>query len=213
METVLRYGVIAAFFISAVVLTFLVLKTLSFGRRSLNAAPRGNWKKGVFYAFGQGMMPWEKESAKNHLITYMAGFCYHFGILAALFYLFSLVIPFTCGIVVINILQVLMAAGAVCGLGLFLKRSLKQFMRSLSCPDDFIANLLVDLFIILSFLNSSLINLKPILFSVSILMLLYIPIGKIRHCFFFFYSRILFGHFYGRRGVFPRSQHQFKVSR
>jgi len=210
METVLRYGVIAAFFISAVVLTFLVLKTLSFGKRSLNAAPRGNWKKGVFYAFGQGMMPWEKESAKNHLLTYMAGFCYHFGIFAALVYLLSLVIPFACGKRVINILQVLMASGAVCGLGLLLKRSLKQFMRSLSCPDDFIANLLVDLFIVLSFLNSSLINLKPILFSVSILMLLYIPTGKIRHCFFFFYSRILFGHFFGRRGVFPRSQHQFK---
>ncbi len=211
METVLRYGVIAAFFISAGALVSLVLKTFSFGKRSLHAVPRGNWKKGVFYAFGQGMMPWEKESARKHLITYMAGFCYHFGIFAAFFYLLSLVIPFTYGKVVMNILQVLMAAGAVCGLGLLLKRSLKQFMRSLSCPDDFIANLLVDIFIILSFLNSSLINLKPALFFVSISMLLYIPIGKIRHCFFFFYSRILFGHFFGRRGVFPRSQHQFKV--
>jgi len=155
VETVLRYGVIAAFFISAVVLIILVLRTLSFGKRSLNAEPRGNWKKGVFYAFGQGMMPWEKESAKNHLITYMAGFCYHFGIFAAFFYLLSLAIPFACGKVVINILQVLMAAGVVCGLGLLLKRSLKQFMHSLSCPDDFIANLLVDLFIVLSFLNSA----------------------------------------------------------
>jgi len=37
-------------------------------------------------------------------------------------------------------------------------------------------------------------------------MFLYIPVGKIRHCFFFFYSRILFGLFYGRRGVLPQNK-------
>ena len=47
----------------------------------------------------------------------------------------------------------------------------------------------------------------PLFFLLAIVMILYIPVGKIRHCFFFFYTRILFGLFYGRRDVLPPKTH------
>ena len=85
----LKYGVILSFLLSIISLTILVLKTFSFGKKLLYAEPRGNKKKGIFYAFGRGMMPWEKESARKHLPTYIGGILYHTGIFVALIYLFS----------------------------------------------------------------------------------------------------------------------------
>jgi hypothetical protein len=32
---------------------------------------------------------------------------------------------------------------------------------------------------------------------------LYVPLGKIRHCFFFFAARCHMGAHFGRRGTFP----------
>jgi len=44
---------------------------------------------------------------------------------------------------------------------------------------------------------------NTLFFVVAVVMFLYVPLGKIRHCFFFFYARILLGLFYGKRGVWP----------
>lgn len=203
MEPILKIAVAVSAACTAGILIWQVIRTLGFGRQTLNAEPRGDWRRGVVYAFGQGMMPWEKESARKHLITYASGFGYHFGIFSGLFYLFTMIAGIFLPEAGLNVVRFFMAAGLVFGLGLLIKRFSHAAMRSLSCPDDYVANILVDLFLILSLLDSFGIPVRiPLLFE-SILLLLYIPVGKIRHCFFFFYSRILFGFFFGRRGVFP----------
>ena len=56
-------------------------------------------------------------------------------------------------------------------------------------------------FIFLALLDTLLGGIRPVLNIITIVVLLYVPVGKIRHCFFFFYSRILFGMFFGRRKV------------
>ena len=206
MITILQYGVIFSFFVSLTILLFLLVRTRSFGNKQLLSAPRGSWKKGIIYAFGKGMMPWEKESAQKHLWTYMAGFIYHFGIFAAFAYLIHLLILGSLNSILLNILRIAMVCGVVCGMALLVKRSFRTTLRKLSCPDDYAANAFVDLFILLALLDTVFPAIRPILFAQSIILLIYIPIGKIRHCFFFFYSRILFGYFFGRRGVFPQKQ-------
>ena len=211
METLLRYFLIIAALLSLGGLIRLLLQAFSFGRRTLHSAPQGDWKKGVLYAFGQGMMPWEKESAKKHLVTYTAGFLYHFGIFAAFAYLWLTVIKLSPSRPVLLVLQLFMGSGLVCGMGMLLKRIFREYMRRISCWDDYIANILVDLFLLLALLDSLTANMRLVLYTEAIVMILYIPLGKIRHCFFFFYSRILFGYFFGRRGVFPRSQGRFRV--
>jgi len=203
---IFRYGVLAAFFVSLFSLVILTLKTFSFGRKSLRSRPQGSIRKGIVYAFGRGMMPWEKESAAKHIPTYLAGMVYHTGVFAALFYLFSLIILFPLPLMCVQVFRILIFCGILCGLGLFIKRIYKSPMRKISCPDDYAANLLVDIFLIFSLLDTFTNNLRPYLFIVSLVMLLYIPLGKIRHCFFFFYSRLLFGKFFGRRGVLVLEQ-------
>jgi hypothetical protein len=203
MVKILEIGVICVSLFTAALLALQVAGTFKYGRSRLRSVPRADWRKGVIYAFGKGMMPWEKESARKHLLTYLAGFGYHFGIFSAFIYLyaavFSIQVPPAAGM----ILKILTGAGLIFGLGLFIKRSAKNDMRRISSPDDFASNLLVDLFLLLALLNMFGVPARNLFYGESILLLLYIPVGKIRHCFFFFYSRIIFGRFYGRRGVFP----------
>jgi hypothetical protein len=202
----LKFGVFVSFGLSLFLLTYLVLHTLSFGKRQLHSKAEATRWKGVAYAFSLGMMPWEKESAAKHLPTYVAGIFYHIGIFAAIFYVLfsaaSLSLPET----VLSPFRALLAVGFICGTGLLLKRTVKRQMRYISCPDDFAANILVDLFILSGFLSSLLSAAIPVFKILAILTFLYMPLGKIRHCFFFFYSRILFGSYFGRRRVLPHSQ-------
>ena len=204
MLTILRWGVIASFLICITFLIIMVLKTRSFGRKPVYAKSQGKGKKGIFYAFGKGMMPWEKESARRHILTYIGGTLYHGGIFAAFFYLFSLVISFEMIMPLKFLFSILMGLGFFSGVGLLVKRILLVPLRKISCTDDFAANLVVDMFLVLALLNTFYSGLKTYLYAISIILFLYIPAGKIRHCVFFFYTRILFGLFYGRRGVLPK---------
>ena len=210
MEAFLRITVILAFILSAAALLAVIIHTFSFGKKPLHAAPGGDWRKGVAYALGQGMMPWEKESARKHILTYFSGLMYHIGIFASLFYLISLLVPIQLSLSLLLFLKTLTASGLACGLGLLLKRNFNDHMRRISCPDDFIANGLVDLFLLFALMDMFILGFRALFYLTAISMLLYIPVGKIRHCFFFFYSRILFGRFFGRRGVYPSTQSHYK---
>jgi len=205
MLSLFKYGVILSFFFSLVFLSISVLKTFSFGKKTYNAQPRGDWKKGVLYAFGKGLMPWEKESAKKHLPTYVAGIFYHGGIFTSFFYLLSLIFPFRLNTLIIFLVRLLISLGFLGGLGLFLKRIFHVPLRKISCPDDFASNLIVNIFLAFALICTFTWTLIPFFYLIAILMFFYIPLGKIRHCFFFFYIRILFGLFYGRRGVLPKN--------
>ena len=208
MLSLLRFGVIFSFLLSAIALSLLVLKTFSFGKKTLYAKPRGDAKKGVFYAFGRGMLPWEKESSGKHLPSYFAGMFYHTGVFAALFYLLSLIFSLELSGFLVNILRLLFVLGFMGGLILFSKRIFLPAMRKISSPDDFAANIIVDLFLIFALVHTYSARAATLFFLLAIVMFLYIPVGKIRHCFFFFYTRILFGLFYGRRGVLPPKTHK-----
>ena len=210
MESIFKILVIAALCVSAAAMAAVIWKNFSFGKRPLFAASKADPKKGVAYALGQGMMPWEKESAKKHIPTYIIGFVYHFGIFAGFFYLVLRIFSIPVGALVLIPLKILILIGLVSGLGLFVKRASLKYMWKISCPDDFLANLLVDLFLVFSLVDFYYPGFRAVYYLTAIFLLLYIPVGKIRHCFFFFYSRILFGRFFGRRGVYPRSQHQYK---
>jgi hypothetical protein len=200
---VLKYGVIISFFISVISLSILVLRTFSFGKRPLYAEPKGDVKKGIVYAFGKGMMPWEKESALKHLPSYIGGILYHLGILAGGFYLLVTLVPIDLPTLVLLFMRIAMVVGVISGAALLLKRILLPQMRVLSCPDDFAANIIVNIFVLAALFHTFYPGITHLFFLAAVIMFLYMPLGKIRHCFFFFYIRILFGMFYGRRDIFP----------
>lgn len=198
----LRALTLAAAAASLGVLVLMVFRTFSYGRREYLSAPRGYGGRGLVYAFGRGML--DKESVSRHRPTMAGGALYHLAIFAGLAYVLWTALPLRIS-PPLWAFRPLLLVGAVVGLSLFVKRTAKPHLRRLSCPDDFFANLFVDTFLLLALLHTFIPALEPVLLGVSVLLFVYIPLGKIRHCFFFFYTRIVFGLHFGRRGALPGS--------
>lgn len=167
---------------------------------------KGNISHGITYAFTTGMMPWTKESTRLHVIAYLRGIGFHVGIFAAI------------GAVIISpfwgylplflswILSWILFLGAILGAAGGIMRIMEHNLKGLSLPDDHFAVWLTTLFITttgLAVLNDAF--MIP-MYGVSAIMFTYVPVGKIRHCLYFFFSRFFLGKFFGRRGVLPHPE-------
>lgn len=194
--------VLASAAVCLLALVWQIFRTLRYRRLGDPSVPAGSAAAGVFYAFGPGMAPWAKESARAHLPTWTAGVLYHMAVFAAFFMLGLSIIghPLPPGLEIG--IRLVLTAGLVAGLGLFAKRLVSPSLAPISCPDDFASNLMVDGFLVLA-LAATWQAAVPSFLIWGVVLLLYIPFGKIRHCVFFFYTHILFGRFFGRRGVLP----------
>lgn len=171
--------------------------------------PRGDVRKGILYAFTLGMAPWEKESTRQHWLAYFRGIFFHVGIFTAFAVLFAS--PW---------LEQLPAWGRWIGLLLTGAGALFGFLgipmrlqgpneRKLSLPDDYFSVFLTSLFIALAFVVLLAPTWLPAFYIVTGVMAIYVPISKIRHCVYFFYSKFFFGSGFGRRGVIgqPKSEY------
>lgn len=170
-----------------------ILRARGFGRRPLFAPASGDPLAGARYAFTGAMLPWAKESVRENPFSYLAGILYHAGLFAGAA---LVLLPW-------RPLAAPALAGAAAGLGLLAKRILKPHLRGLSGADDYVSNLLATGFALLAGLGAFLPWAALALPWWTAALLLYIPLGKIRHCVFFFLSRFHLGLFFGRRGTFP----------
>ena len=168
--------------------------------------PKGDPKAGVAYALSLGMMPWAKESTRRHALAYLRGVGFHLTVFLVL--VLFLASPWL-GLMP-GALRIVMAF--LCGLGSllallgFISRFVEESLKALSTLDDYFAILLVS--ILLGSATATLLNLDllPIFYLVCALTFIYMPLGKIRHCIYFVFSRLFFGRFFGRRAILPHSQ-------
>jgi hypothetical protein len=167
------------------------------------APARGSAGAGVLYAFTRAFAPTAKESAALHLPSYLAGVGYHLGIFAALLRLVVSLLPVAVPANANIILTVVLGLGLVCGLALLGKRALDGTVRGISVPEDFLANLLVDLTLAVGLAASLDHELMPWFQVTGAVLLLYAPLGKLRHVVFLLASRRWSGAYFGRRGVRP----------
>jgi hypothetical protein len=93
----------------------------------------------------------------------------------------------------------------------FVSRLVEKSLKALSTPDDHFAILLVSLFLASAGLAAWNLAQLPLFYVVSALMFVYMPLGKIRHCIYFAFSRLFFGKFFGRRAIYPHSQQELHV--
>lgn len=200
----LKIALAVAAIFSVIGLVVTVSGAMKFKRRRPLAPSRGSEAKGIQYALVGGMMPWAKESARNHLPTYFTGILYHVGIAVGVVALILAIASVELTANMSKAVVVLASLGAIAGAGLLIKRLSTNALRAISTLDDYISNGLVTLFLLMAAM--SYLELLPItVFAIStIFLLVYVPLGKIRHCFLFFFSRVTFGKFFGRRGVLPQ---------
>ncbi|MBI3913398.1 MAG: hypothetical protein HY327_04330 [Chloroflexi bacterium] len=175
------------------------MQRLPFGKdRSI---PKDSAWKGIMYAFTLGMMPWAKESTRIHMLAYLRGIGFHIGIFAGLAALIASPwfenIPFA----IRALFAVLTGSGALMGAAGGVMRVAEKNLRGISTRDDHAAVWLVSLW--LGAMAFALIApaFLPAMYVVSAAMLVYAPLGKIRHCIYFYFARLFYGLHIGRRGV------------
>jgi len=163
--------------------------------------PKDSSRKGVWYAFTLGMAPWSKESTHIHMIAYLRGIAFHIGIFAGLAALLASpwfnLIP--------EIIRVLFAGitgiGAVMGVAGGVMRIVEHNLKAISTPDDHAAVWLVTAFLAAVSLALVWMAFLPAMWVVAAVMLVYAPLGKIKHCIYFYFGRLFYGLHVGRRGV------------
>lgn len=175
------------------------IQKLPFGKDL--SRPKDTATRGILYAFTLGMAPWAKESTRIHMIAYLRGIAFHVGIFAGLAALlaspwFNLIpefirLPFAA----------ITAFGALMGAAGGIMRIVEHPLKAISTPDDHAAVWLVTLF--LAAMTAALLSpaLVPVMWIVSAVMLVYAPLGKIRHCIYFYFGRLFYGIHIGRRGI------------
>jgi hypothetical protein len=168
------------------------------GRRPNYSVPRGSSLIGILWAFSRGMLPWRKESARLYPLSYTAGIIYHVGTFCALLLLaFPRLFDAR-----LSFIPIVLFAGCASGFYLLVKRVLTVRHRLMSQFDDYFSNLIVDSLQFNAALAAA--GAVPLVlpYASAYVVLLYLPYGKLKHCYFFFASRILLGASYGRRGVY-----------
>lgn len=163
----------------------------------------GNIGKAVQYSFTGAMSPKVKESAYLHMPTYMAGIIYHIGTFLAIFMFILALFGIWLNGTALYIAAIIFFISGLCGIGILIKRISKHELRALSNPDDYISNILVTAFQFASGLALLEGSFIPAYYIISALLLLYFPLGKLKHAVYFFAARYHLGYFYGWRGVWP----------
>ncbi|MDR1878184.1 MAG: hypothetical protein LBQ64_01310 [Bacteroidales bacterium] len=172
---------------------------------------KGSVARASVYSYTIAMLPANKESAYLHLPTFVTGVFFHIGIFISLllFIVFFFIHPFLLrdwlllAIVVLFTILIL-CIGVVCGFALLFKRVCLRKLRTLSTLDDYLSIFLTTLFQL--FTVGYLIFgdcLATYYYISASILLLYLPVGKLRHAVYFFAARYQLGFFYGWRNSWP----------
>ncbi len=192
-------------------LAALVFSVGAFGRRWAQlqrlpfpkdrSIPKDSALHGILYAFTLGMAPWAKESTRRHWLAYLRGIAFHVGIFAGLAALlaspwFTLIDP-----VIRTLFAIVTGFGAVLGAAGGILRLLEHNLTAISTADDHLSVWLVSLFLAMMTAALMATGFVPAMWVLAAAMLVYAPLGKIRHCIYFYFGRLFYGLHIGRRGV------------
>jgi hypothetical protein len=163
--------------------------------------PKDSALHGILYAFTLGMMPWAKESTRRHWVAYLRGIAFHVGIFAGLAALLASpwfdLIPLP----IRALFGLGTACGAVMGVAGGIMRLVEHDLKAISTRDDHAAVWLVSLFLAAMSIALIWTAFAPAMWIIAAAMLIYAPLGKIRHCIYFYFGRLFYGIHIGRRGI------------
>lgn len=165
---------------------------------------RGSLPRAVATSYASVFIPWSMGSTRKNWGHWVAFIIYHLGILAAILATFT--IPFTPGLMTmpvrwITVILITLAFGA--GALKLIWRLSRPELRFVSNADDYFSLIALEIWFVVA--------VPAILFSspswliayfvITALLLVYVPLSKISHYIYWFFSRYLFGMRYGRRGL------------
>ncbi len=167
-------------------------------------------KGSIVYSWANVAMPWSMESTRRKWFLYVQFVAFHLGVVAAIG--LSFVIPYGPGILetpgVVPVLQIVIGAAFLVGVGRIIRRIASKYMRAISSPDDYFSLVLLTAWFAFAFLavpNDTSGGEWPLLtfFLLTAFFLVYVPFSKISHYLYYPFTRYYLGKTLGRRGVYP----------
>ena len=184
------------------------------------AAAIGDPAAGIRRAFTLTLAPWSREQSRRPLPPdiaerfYVRSFLsihYHVAAVVALLLLFSSPFWREFPAALAPVAGAFLFFGFIIGIVFFLMRVFDRRLRAISIPDDYISLLLVNALVLTAIAATFFPGALPAFQVTGGVVLLYAPLGKIRHMVFCLASLWEVGKHYGRRGVRPRPQKHFEV--
>lgn len=175
--------------------------------RDLASNAKGEIWRGTVDAFVTLVAPWKMESTRKHWTRYVEFVFFHLGIFLNIVLSFGITYaPQRLSVPVRSVALVWLAASIIAGSVRLYRRATRPEMRAISSPDDYIAIVMVLLFLLTGVL--SLLGWEPGIiayFVIAAVFLVYEPFSKIRHYIYYPFARYFHGAAFGRRGVLGRN--------
>ena len=185
---------------------------------SKNRVPdKGSKAKGVVMSFLKGILfwpfiPWVKNTFKRSPLIYIGGALFHLGLFSVIFLgvahmlVWKSLLGFGWLTLPLPIVDWLAAAGIAGMLILLINRIINPVARLISGPAEYLAWVFVFLPMITGYLLTHHLFLRyEVMFSLHMLsvdvLLIWIPLSRISHFIFYFFSRTIHGQEFGKRGV------------
>jgi nitrate reductase gamma subunit len=178
---------------------------------------KGSKGGGVVVSFLRGILiwpfiPWVKNTFRRNPLIYVGGGLFHLGLFAVIFLgtahmlVWKSLLGFGWPTLPLPIVDWLAAAAIVAMLILLVNRIVHPVLRLISGPAEYLAWLFVFLPMITGYALTH--HLGPpyeVMFSLHMLsvdlLLIWIPLSRISHFIFYFFSRAIHGQEFGKRGV------------
>ncbi len=196
----------AAFFIS-----WLLSRRMPYPQR--HATARRSAAAGIARSYKLALAPWARLESRSHLPEELANRFYARSFLSIHFHLgvFTAAILLLVSPVLREIPNqlspfpgALLLFGLICGIALLIRRMSNRNQRCISIPDDYLASILVNLLILAAIAFVFYPPAKGVFQIIGGIVLVYAPVGKIRHMLFTLTSLRYLGSHFGRRGVRPQ---------
>lgn len=186
---------------AVVALTVQVVMAWGGGRPDFSRRA-GHPIRAVLYSFTGAMLPAHKESVRNHPREFAVGMIMHMGVVLGLLAVLLLMLWPRAGADLLYYARPLLWLALLASMILLLRRLLSPALRALSAPDDYLASLATGGFLAMASIPPLAAQQGALLLCAALL-LIYLPLGKLRHAVFFFLARGDLGARLGHRGVYP----------
>ena len=180
---------------------------------------RGSKVGGAAVSFLKGILiwpfiPWVKNTFNRNPIIYMAGGLFHLGLFVVLFLgtahmlVWKSLLGFGWPTLPMPIVDWLAAGAIVAMIALFVNRLVNPVLKLISGPAEWLNLLFVFLPMVTGYIMTHHLWFRyEVLFSLHMLtvdvLLIWIPLSRISHFMFYFFSKAIHGADFGKRAVTP----------